>query len=111
MLHLMAPPSQTPKRAPKPLYVELSEDQMLDLQSFSKIHYNAPNIEIIRAALREHIAHRLEEEPLLRERFYRAREELREELRRQASDSLRLVDKPSKPPPSPADGTESSPSE
>jgi hypothetical protein len=89
MARLMAPRSPRPKPGPRPLYVELSEDLSLDLAAFCKAHYNAPQIQIIREALREHIDSRLAQEPAMRQRFTRARDD----LRKQASEPIRIVER------------------
>jgi hypothetical protein len=102
MATLMAARSQgNAKKNLKALYVELSEDLSLDLAAFCKAHYNAPQIEVIREALQEHINGRLAAEEALRRRFHSARES----LRRQNAEPIHLIDKPARSAKSGSPGT------
>lgn len=89
MAGLVAPRARAPRKGPHALYVEFSEDLFLDLSAFCKVHYKAPQIEVIREALREHIDDRINSNPSLRERFIR----VRDELKKQIAEPLRLIDK------------------
>ena len=79
--------------------IELAADLYLDLMAFCRANYRAPQIEVIREALREHMDRRLKE-PGLKERFETARRELaRQRLTLVDGDGPPRAPKPPRTPP------------
>lgn len=73
----------------KQVPLKLPADLALDLQAFCEAHFNAPQNQIICAAVRDLIRRELEVDQVAQGRFATARERLQE--RRRASDSIRLI--------------------
>ena len=53
--------------------LNLGEPLASELADFCKIHYDAPAINVVRQAVRDHIERRLEESPALKERYEKRR--------------------------------------
>ncbi|MGH6897348.1 MAG: hypothetical protein ACREJ5_12520 [Geminicoccaceae bacterium] len=72
----------------KKLLVELDDVLRQSLEAFCEAHYDAPQVSIVREALKTFIETQLEAEPVMRKRYEAAMAQRRTGIR----DKLRVVD-------------------